>query len=126
MGNNEWGELVEQSELLGFAKELAMHCACERLSDDKVDLSLAPRNQHLLKPERVDEIQQQVRLIMNNNTTLTIEVEESDKETPNECLERLENERIEQTKQGLNNDPGIQALMSEFGATINEQSIKPI
>jgi len=41
-------------------------------------------------------------------------------------LERLGYEQLEQTKQNLQSDPGVKALMSEFGATINEQSIKPI
>jgi DNA polymerase-3 subunit gamma/tau len=124
-GNNEWGELVEQSELLGFAKELAMHCACERLSDEKVVLSLSPKVQHLLKPDRVAQIQTQIQKFLNTKAEVFVEVEESDKETPAECLERLGVEQIEQTRQGLHDDPGVQALMSEFGATINEQSIKP-
>jgi DNA polymerase-3 subunit gamma/tau len=124
-GNNEWGELVEQSELVGFAKELAMHCACERLSDEKVVLSLSPKVQHLLKPDRVAQIQTQIQNLLNTKAEVFVEVEESDKETPAECLERLGVEQIEQTRQGLHDDPGVQALMSEFGATINEQSIKP-
>lgn len=124
-GNNEWGELVEQSELVGFAKELAMHCACERLSDEKVVLSLSPKVQHLLKPDRVAQIQTHIQSVLNTNAEVFVEVEESDKETPAECLDRLGVEQIEQTRQGLHDDPGVQALMSEFGATINEQSIKP-
>jgi DNA polymerase-3 subunit gamma/tau len=124
-GNNEWGELVEQSELVGFAKELAMHCACEKLSDDKVILSLSPKVQHLLKPDRIAQIQDQIQKVLNTKAEFIIEIEESDKETPAECLERLGVEQIEQTRQGLHDDPGVQALMSEFGATINEQSIKP-
>jgi DNA polymerase-3 subunit gamma/tau len=124
-GNNEWGELVEQSELVGFAKELAMHCACEKLSDDKVVLSLSPKVQHLLKPDRIAQIQDQIQKVLSTKAEFIVEVEESDKETPAECLERLGVEQIEQTRQGLHDDPGVQALMSEFGATINEQSIKP-
>jgi DNA polymerase-3 subunit gamma/tau len=124
-GNNEWGELVEQSELVGFAKELAMHCACERLSDEKVALSLSPKVQHLLKPDRIAQIQTHIQNVLNTKAEVFVEVEESDKETPAECLERLGVEQIEQTRQGLHDDPGVQALMSEFGATINEQSIKP-
>jgi len=123
-GNNEWGELVEQSELAGFSKELAMHCACEKLADDKIILSLSPK-QHLLKPERVEEIQTLMQAVTGTQAQLTVEIEESDKETPAECLDRLGYEQMEQTKQNLNNDPGVKALMSEFGASINEQSIKP-
>jgi len=125
-GNNEWGELVEQTNLMGLPKELAMNCACEQLSDDKISLSLSSKSQHLFKENRVQEIQQAVRDVLKQDMMLTIDLEESDKETPAECLERLGHEQFEQTKSNLQNDPSIQALMSEFGATINDQSIKPI
>ena len=125
-GNNEWGELVEQTQLIGLSKELAMHCACEKLSDDKVMLSLSPTSQHLFKVERVSEIQAALQALMNKpQLEVILEVEESENETPAECLQRLGHEQLEQTKSSIKNDPGVKALMSEFGATINEQSIKP-
>jgi len=124
-GNNEWGELVEQTQLLGLSKELAMNCSCERLAKDKVNLSLSPKRQHLFKPERVQDIQSEVRLVTGETTQIEVVVEESDKETPAECLDRLGFEQLEQTKSNLKNDPGVKALMTEFGATINEQSVKP-
>ena len=125
-GNNEWGELVEQTQLIGLSKELAMHCACEKLSDDKVMLSLSPTSQHLFKVERVSEIQAELQALMNKpQLEVILEIEESENETPAECLQRLGHEQLEQTKSSIKNDPGVKALMSEFGATINEQSIKP-
>ena len=124
-GNNEWGELVEQTGLVGLSKELAMHCACEKLAEDKIVLALTPQAQHLFKPERVAEIQAQVQLLTNSQALVQMDIEVSDKETPAECLARLGFERLQQTREELHNDPGVKALMSEFGATINEQSIKP-
>ncbi len=63
---------------------------------------------------------------MNENLQMVLEIEDSDRETPAECLQRLGYEQLEQTKQQLHSDPGVKALMSEFNATINEESIKPI
>lgn len=125
-GNNEWGELLEQTDLQGFAKQLAMHCACERLAEDRIDLALSPHTKHLFKEERLEQIVTSLRATLNSNVNIHLEIEESDKETPAECLERLGFERHEQTKDNMINDPGIKALMSEFNATIDEQSIKPI
>lgn len=125
-GNNEWGELIEQTQLLGLSKELAMYCACEKMLDDKVILSLSPNSEHLYKPERLADIQAQLQIVMKKPQLLVdLEVEQSDKETPAECLQRLGFEQLEQTKSNIKNDPGVKALMSEFGATLNEQSIKP-
>ncbi|MCL4128760.1 UNVERIFIED_CONTAM: hypothetical protein GTU68_060188 [Idotea baltica] len=125
-GNNEWGELVETTQLIGLSKELAMHCSCEKMLDDKIILALSPSSEHLFKPERLQEIQAQLQQTMNKPQLLVeLDIEESDKETPSECLQRLGFEQLEQTKSSIKNDPGVKALMSEFGATLNEQSIKP-
>ena len=103
-----------------------MNCACEKLADDKVVLSLSPKAKHLFSDNRVSDIQQAVRDITKTQAVVTLEIEESENETPAECLERLGFEQFEQTKENLHNDPGVKALMSEFGATIDEQSIKTI
>ena len=125
-GNNEWGELLEQTDLQGFAKQLGMHCACERLTEERIDLALSPQTKHLFKEERLEQIVASLRATLNSNVNVHLEIEQSDKETPAECLERLGFERQEQTKDNMVNDPGVKALMSEFNATIDEQSIKPI
>ena len=125
LGNNEWGELLEQTDLIGLPKELAMNCACERLQEDKIDLVLAPKLKHLFKEDRLVKIQTALGAVSGKSVTLNIEFEESDKETPAECLDRLGNEQFEQTKQQFENDPGVKAIMSEFGATLDENSIKP-
>ena len=118
--------MVEQTSLLGLSKELAMNCACEKRSEEKIQLSLAPSLEHLFKAERVDDIRHAIQAISSQPIEVQLEIEESDKETPAECLQRLGFEQLEQTKENLQNDPGVKALISEFGATMNEQSIKPI
>jgi len=125
-GNNKWGELLEQTNLSGMAKELAMNCACEHLEDDKISLTLSPNLQHLFKDERLADIQKGLRTVANSELVIALEIEESDRETPAECLSRLGFEQLDQTKKNLHNDPGVKALISEFGATINEESIKPV
>lgn len=125
-GNNEWGELIEQSNLIGLSKELAMNCACERLADDVIQLSLAPKSEHLFKPERLSDIENEIRAVRSSQVEVRLEVEDSDRETPAECLQRLGFEQHEQTRETLQNDPGVKELMDQFGAKINENSIKPL
>jgi DNA polymerase-3 subunit gamma/tau len=102
-----------------------MNCACEKLGDDKIVLSLSPLQEHLLRPGRLDNIEQAIRLITNKATLVTLDVEESDRETPADCLARLGYEQLEQTKESFKSDPGVKAFINEFGATLNEESIKP-
>ncbi len=125
-GNNEWGELVEQTSLVGMAKELAMNCAAERINDERINLSLSPKLEHLFDQGRFDAIQNAVRAITNAELGMTLEVDDSDRETPAECLSRLGYEHEEQVRDSMRNDPAVQSIMHEFSATIKENSIKPI
>ena len=124
-GNNEWGELIEQSSLTGLSKQLAMNCACEKRTDEVIQLSLSAKNEHLFKEDRLADIESNIQQLIHSTVKIELLVEDSNIETPAECLQRLSHEKFEHTKKNLENDPGVKALMSEFGATINEQSIKP-
>lgn len=125
-GNNEWGELVEQTSLGGMAKELAMNCVADRLNQDRIDLCLAPKLQHLFSQDRFDEIQSAVRAAVNSQVPVKLDIESSSLETPAECLSRLGYEHEEQVRDAMHNDPGVQSLIAAFGATIKENSIKPL
>lgn len=124
-GENEWGVLVEQSALQGLSKQLAMNCACERLGAEAIQLALAPSMQHLFKEERRSDIETEISRTLKTQVQVKIAFEDSDIETPAECLQRLGAERHSEAKNQLVQDPGIKALISEFDATIVEQSIKP-
>ena len=125
-GNNEWGELIEQTTLVGMAKELAMNCSADRMSEERIDLCLSPKLEHLHNPQRFEEIQEAVVAVTNPNILVSLEIDDSDRETPSECLSRLGYEKHEQVKEAIYNDPGVKSLISEFGATIKDTSIKPL
>lgn len=125
-GNNEWGELIEQTTLVGMAKELAMNCSADRMSEDRIDLCLSPKLEHLHNPQRFEEIKAAVLAVTNPNILVSLEIDDSNRETPSECLSRLGFERHEQVKDAIYNDPGVKSLISEFGATIKDTSIKPL
>lgn len=125
LGQNEWGEMVQQTQLQAMSRELAMNCACERHLQKKIELSLSPSLQHLFTPERLTEIEQAIAALSGQNYTVSIEIEESDKETPAECLQRLGFEQKSKIKSNISQVPGVQALMSEFDAAIVDSSIQP-
>lgn len=124
--HNEWGALIEQSQLVGLTREFAMHCACERLLENRAELCLSPKLEHLNKPERIATIEQELQRQSGRAFSVDLKVEDSDFETPAQCLERLNSEQLAQIKSEIEQQSGVQALMSEFGATIVEQSVKPV
>lgn len=124
-GNNEWGEIIEQTNLSGLNKELAMNCACEKLNEQEIELLLSPSNKHLFRESRQQEIEQSLNEFLPAPVKLSITIEESDKETPAECLLRLQHDKLRETTENLNNESGVKDLMREFGATMNEASVRP-
>jgi len=125
-GNNEWGELVEQTSLVGMAKELAMNCAADRINDERIDLCLSPQLEHLFEQDRFVEIQTAVKAAVGSDIQVKLDIDNSNRETPAECLSRLGYEHDEQVREQMHSDPGVKSIISEFGATIKENSIKPI
>ncbi len=102
-----------------------MHCACEKLGDDEIRLSLAPHNQYVFKEARLDDIKAAMSTLFKRPMSVKLEIEESDRETPAECLARLGVQQLEQTRDSLQKEPGLQALMSEFDAQIDQSSVEP-
>ena len=129
-GNNEWGELIERTQLVGMAKELAMNCSAERINDERIELALSPKLEHLHSEERFNDIQiavkETVKAATNNDIAVSLELSESDRETPSECLSRLGFERQEQVREQMHNDAGVKSIIAAFGASIKENSIKPL
>ena len=123
-GNNEWGELIEQTSISGLSKELAMNCACEKLNDTDIVLCLHPNKKHLFKDSRQQEIEQAINGFLPASIKLSISIEESDKETPAECLQRLQHNKLRETTASLSNESGVQDIMREFGAVLNESSVR--
>ncbi len=125
-GNNEWGELVEQTSLVGMAKELAMNCAAQSISDERIDLRLSPKLKHLYEDSRFQDIKIAVIAATHSQITIELGMSESDEETPAECLSRLGYEHEKQVRESMQSDPSVRFLMSEFDAKIKENSIKPL
>ena len=125
-GNNEWGELIEQTSLVGMAKELAMNCAADRINEERIDLCLSPKLEHLYSQDRFTEIQSAVAQAVNSHIKVSLDIDDSDRETPSECLSRLGFEQQEKVREQIHNDPGVKSIISAFGASIKEDSIKPI
>ena len=55
---------------------------------------------------------------------MKIVLEKAETETPAEARARLAQERHDQTRDALYREEGVQELMKEFGATMNESSIQ--
>ncbi len=123
--DNAWKNIIDEMALVGLVKELAGNCVLKSHSADKVELALAPAQEHLLNENQKKRLEQAITVRFGQDVKLTIVIEDAKDETPAETNVRLEKERLKAAEASLNNDPAVKSLMDTFNAAIDEDSIQP-
>ena len=120
-----WYELVEQLEVKGLAKELAMHCVLSELSDGRAKLFINESDQQLLSDSRKVAIQTALAKYLGSECQVDLKVANVAPKSPAARRQRIEDERLATTKDSMLNSPVVNDLMNEFGASLRESSIQP-
>ena len=124
--DNEWEKIIEQMELTGLVKELAENCVLKTHDNNRITLSLAPTQEHLmLNQNQKDRFEQTIQARFRKDVKLVILVEDSTNETPFETNARLKKEKQKAAENSLKNDPTVKSLMDTFDASIDQDSIQP-
>ena len=122
----DWGQLVEGIRLGGISRQLADNCTLERFADNHLVLLLSEQHQALkteLSERRLQEALQQKH---GSSLTLEIRVGQQQAETPAQQMARAENERLEDARRQMAEDPLVQAAQKHFDARVLEDSVKPV
>lgn len=124
--DNEWKKIIDEMALVGLVKELAGNCVLKSHADNRIELALAPAQEHLLLNQTQKErLEQAIQTRFGSGVKLTILVEDSSNETPAETNARLERERQKAAENSVNNDPTVKTLIDTFNATVDQDSIQP-
>jgi DNA polymerase-3 subunit gamma/tau len=122
----DWGQLIEGIQLGGISKQLAANCTLERFTDNHLVLLLSEQHQALkteLSERRLQEALQQKH---GSSLTLEIRVGQQQAESPAQQMARAQNERLEDARRQMAEDPLVQAAQKHFDATLLEDSVKPV
>jgi DNA polymerase-3 subunit gamma/tau len=122
----DWGQLIEGIRLGGVSKQLAANCTLERFTDNHMVLLLSEQHQALkteLSERRLQEALQQKH---GSSLSLEIRVGQQQAETPAQQMARAQNERLEDARRQMAEDPLVQAAQKHFDATLLEDSVKPV
>ena len=120
----DWGKIIALLDLNGLVNELAMHCSLAEYDESNARLLLNPEHEQLLSDSRRDAIAKALSKHFGHEIRVKIVLEKAETETPAEARARLAQERHDQTRDALYQEEGVQELMKEFGATMNESSIQ--
>jgi len=123
---SEWAGIIESLSLKGMAREMSLNCVFHGIQDDVVELTMDPAHVHLLGKAR--EQQLEAALAEYYQRKVSVRINQQDKlqsETPAAQRSRQQNERQQQAEQSIRQDENIKAIQDTFGASVNQESIRP-
>jgi len=125
-----WGELVPQLDINGANRMLANNCAYLRRDGNVLFLGLDIRSESLLTRARKSALADALTKHFGEPLTLDISLQESVGEveaaTPHQEAVRDNDARLDAARLSLENDPGVHALQSMFGARMKKDSVEII
>jgi len=124
--DEDWHALVAGTRLQGPARQLAEHAAFIGYSDGVLSLSLSDDDEFLRAAPIVKLVADALTPLLGTTPQLRFEARAASAETLHQRKERVRDERQAQAEQTFMGDPDVQRLMSQYGAQVVPDSIRPL
>ncbi|MCW8845742.1 MAG: DNA polymerase III subunit gamma/tau [Gammaproteobacteria bacterium] len=124
--SRDWASLIKSMRLKGVSRQVAVNCQMLGREGNVVSLQLDPASKALITDTLKANLQKSMSEYFKSDISLRIVLAEPAVETPAKQVARQEQERLQQARESLEQDPNIQALKSTFGAAILEDTIRPL
>lgn len=121
-----WMSLIGAMRLKGPARQVAVNCVMLGREGDTISLQLDPSSKALLTDTLKNRLQTSLSEYFQTTISLRIVLEAPVAETPAKQAARIEEEKQRNARESLEQDPNILALKNTFGATIHEESVRPL
>lgn len=126
-GAGDWNAMVAQMGLGGITRQLAVNCAFLGKHGNKVRLQLDPEGAHYRTAMMEDKLRQALSTYYGEPVVLEF-AEAAGAEpmnTPARQLKAAADDRLQNARASIENDPNIRAMKEIFGATVTPESIRP-
>lgn len=123
--NGNWRGLVDELKL-GLARELAKHCELISFDEHTISLSVPESQKHLLSPNYQEKLSGAIAQYFEKKIKLQFSVGGSGNNTPAKQIMQEKAVAQANAETSIEQDAFVQALISDFGASIIPNSIKPI
>jgi hypothetical protein len=118
-----WSHMISCIKPQSFMQVVMMHSAMQ-LDGTQMHLTVEPSQAHLLS----DSLQQNIQTAVSQHLGQTIHVSMTVADvanTPMQLKQKIKAFRLEHSKQLFESDPSIQHLVSTFGASVKDGTLKP-
>jgi len=122
---SEWAGFVEQLQLNGLVRELALNLSCLDINQNPMRLSLNPDFAYLKNDSREAVIADEIRKLRGANYEILIVLEATMQESPAERIKRLTEELQHNTVQEVKGNSSVQTFAQAFDLSIEQSKIKP-
>ena len=119
----DWHRLAGQLEISGSVRLLAANCAFLSREGNGVQLQLDERSETLLTEPRRQTLEKAMADYFGEPLKVSVRVGGAE-ETPVQRERRLEAERLEAAKKGLEEDPNVRILQDMFGAELQPDTVR--
>jgi DNA polymerase-3 subunit gamma/tau len=123
---DNWPSSFEQLGFGGVVGNIASHCVLQQVDGDTLHFVIDEANATLFNDSYHQRIQDQLCTGLGQAVTIQITIGPVSTETPAALKARTLAESRQHALDSLQNDPNIQCLIEEFGATLNPDSVVPI
>jgi len=122
---DQWLELIASAVLRGPARELAAHAGFVGYDNGVLRLSLSPADEHLKMPSLVKMLGESLAPALGVTPQIRFEAAAASAETLHQRSTRERDARQIAAESAFMTDPGVQQLISQHGATLVPDSIRP-
>ena len=122
---DEWHRLIASSGLRGPARLLAEHAGFVGYADGVLRLSLPATEEHLGGPATVKMVAEALAPALGTVPQIRFEAADKPAQSLRERNERARDQRQAAAEETFMNDPDVQRLISQHGARIVPDSIRP-
>ena len=122
---SDWSAIVAQMNLQGMVKELAAHTTFTGRQGNKVQLVLDADGEHFRRPQLEEKLTQALSAYFGEPVKLDLSVADRALDTLARQQKAAADDRVQQAKAAIENDPNVRAMRDMFGATVQPDSVRP-
>lgn len=124
--NAEWHGIVNALPVRGMAKQLALNCELKAYEDKYVVLNISNEHKSMLTPSVEEQLTKALCDFFKRDLKLKIQSGEFEHATPAVAEQKKVEDKLQSAQQSIDSDSVVQAFKDNFGATVIEQSVRPI
>ncbi len=123
----DWNKIVTEIPVTGMPLQLARNCILHAAAKDEVHLHLDPEYETLAAPRWKERLREKMSVLLEGELQLKVSIaSETPDGTPAQIEKQAEENKLEEARNAIADDPVVAEIVAKFGAEVSAGSIKPL